>query len=302
MSKLSEYHIQSDTDILLKNSIEFNLWIDSIWKNLNLIPVEEFKIFKSFYLIKVAEILYAFHFGKIRNVTQLQRDLIKKLYQTKKLNRLIQLKEVLSKFNIPAEDELRECILKCNLFENNFKEELDVTLVTAVNNPESYLCTKSIREKLKENISLIDPLNFIENLFKVVPVIFNSEEAPGIIYNYAKNSNDNELRYAVNDYLSDNNAFKELTTVSNVKKEKVLTEAEFDFLQSKPNRDYLGDIASLRIKLVDGCSDKQDYVNTLFEIAHNYKKAGLNERSYFFAMIVNRLIPGFRNVGDLLKQ
>lgn len=300
MSKLSEYHIQLDTDVLLKNSIEFNSWIDSIWKNINLIPFEDLQVYENFYLVGIIEIIYAHHFGKIKKLQSTQRNLIDKLLQTKKINRLLQLKEVLTKLNILLDKKLEESISICSVSNNQLN--INVSSLTAVMNSETYFQFSNIRKALIENISLIDPLTFIENLFKAITLVFKSDEAEGIIYHYAKYCDDNEIRYAVNEYFTEDNNYPELKTVSGQRSKKLENNKVIGFHIPLKNDDHLGNLSTLRLKLVDGCKSKQDYVNTLFEIALCYKKVGMLDRSMFFAMIVNRLIPDYRNVGALLRQ
>lgn len=301
MSKLTEFHIQLNESLLLKNSIEFNSWIDSILKNYKKIPIEEFNIYKNFYLKSLVEIIYANQLGKLHRLDKLQEKLFHKLFNQKKVNRLIELKELFQRVGIPTTVEIENLINSLTFFKFDNEERLSTSINTAISNPEVYLKFENIRKTLVDKVELLDPLNFIENIFKVIPVIFESKEWKDLFYNYALNTNDQEFVDSLNSILDDDEVYKKITKKeNNTKKSTKEVNIHMD-CSDKDKKDFLGSIATLREKLVEGCETKQEYVNTLYEISYNYKKIGAFERSYFFAVIVNRLHPGYRNVGDLLK-
>ncbi|WP_412470428.1 MULTISPECIES: hypothetical protein [unclassified Halobacteriovorax] len=280
---------------VMSNTQELIIFLES-----NRIDNEEQSSIDVFYLDSLSKILFFHSTGKVQKLFLEISNLTTYLIKRKKINRLNELTKIFTHFDITYSNDLLSYIKLISGQE--LKEDISniITTITAVKNPEIYFQISAIRKRLVNDINLIDPLMFIESLFKIIPLFFESEEFQDVLYNYVKRSDDNDLIRAINHYLKDYTGIEEHTKNT---KEHVFNRDYVEALYLPPNRkDELLSLVELREKLIDGCESKTEYVNTLFEMAAAYKRLGNNERAFFMAVIVNRLSPGYRNVEVMLKR
>ncbi len=296
MSDLENKDIYINELELLKDYSKLKEWLSHFVSNEEKYSIDSILKINNEYLRLVSHILISNKFGKIEVVKKLQDSLCKFLHLRKKVNRVCEVIEILNEFQIPiytdfnsAADDISGKDIKDNLKTHSIRCLID--------NPEKFISIESFRKDLIARLDLIDSLEFIEAIYKAIPAFFRDSDHIDIMYKYCLNTKDNNLIDAINTYVAGRKP-----AIGNIslaqKEEKVVSIQE---VKLSDEEDYLSELADLRLKLVEGCKDKNEYVNTLFEISKCYQKLGQRERAFFIAVIVNRLSPNYRNVSDIMK-
>ncbi|MFG1482227.1 hypothetical protein ABMA79_14165 [Halobacteriovorax sp. HFRX-2_2] len=261
---------------------------------------EESSLSHNLYIDSILKILLFHSTGKVQKLSVEIKNLIGYLLKRKKSNRLNELKNILDHFSVSYSENFDSYIniLSTEKVDETFADS--ISTITTVKNSEKYFQYETLRKKLERDLELIDPLMFIESIFKVIPLFFETSEYKSIIYKYGKNSDDNDLIRAINYYLKDYSDIPEFVKTTT---KRTLDRDYIEAYKTSINKkDELLSLVELRERLVDGCKSKDEYINTLFEMAVAYRKLGNEERAYFLAIIVNRIYPGYRNVEVMLKR
>ncbi|EPZ50451.1 hypothetical protein M902_1351 [Bacteriovorax sp. BAL6_X] len=284
-----------DLKTLLGSTRELIAFLESDSINNN-----ELSLSHNLYIDSIVKILSFHSTGKVQKLSLEIKKLISYLLKRKKINRLNELKNILDHFNVSYSLNFDSyiSIFSADKVDETFSNY--ISTISTVKNSEKYFQYSTLRKNLERDLELIDPLMFIESIFKVIPLFFETSEYKSIIYKYGKNCDDNDLIRAINYYLKDYSDIPEFVKTT---PKPVLDREYIDGNDIKINkRDELLLLVELRERLVDGCKSKDEYINTLFEMAVAYKKLGNEERAYFLAVIVNRICPGYRNVEGMLKR
>lgn len=300
---MSNKEIQNHIDVtsILKNKVQLDSWLEELQQSIlnNTIVLEE--KYSNYYLSCLRNIFYFNHYGKVFELKKTINNLIDYLSKRKKINRIEELKLIIQKYNIQLSTDIQNIINELSGSKICDMKYLRSS-ISVMNNLEVFIDSKEYREQLAKTVDLLDPLQFIEALYKCIEKFFESDGHQKIIFNYVRTTHDNELIDAANLYLAGRyEEIKSKLAVDNTEEILEHKYVQFEKHIHSDDEDYLLNIATLREKLVEGCKSKQEYVNTLFEIAKNYKRLGQHDRALFFAMIVHRLSPDYRNVGAMFK-
>ncbi|MFG1494077.1 hypothetical protein ABMA75_10975 [Halobacteriovorax sp. ZH4_bin.1] len=295
MSENTMTNTNYDIKTLLGSTQELIAFLES-----HSIENEESLLSHNLYIDSILKILLFHTNGKVQKLSIEINNLIGYLLKRKKINRLNELKNILNHFSVSYSQNFDSYISVLNTEKVDETFSNSISTISTVKNSEKYFQYATLRKKLERDIELIDPLMFIESIFKVIPLFFETSEHKSIIYKYGKNSDDNDLIRAINYYLKD---FDDISEFVRAAPKRTLDREYIEAYETTLNKkDELLSLVELRERLVDGCESKDEYINTLFEMAVAYRKLGNKERAYFLAIIVNRIYPGYRNVEVMLKR